>query len=44
MHQFEFDSSKAGHLRTLRQTGEKLKIATSAIIYLLKYVILGLKS
>ena len=24
MHQFEFDSSKAGHLRTLRHTGEKL--------------------
>ena len=24
MHQFEFDSSKVGHLRTLRHTGEKL--------------------
>ena len=24
MHQFEFDSSKAGHLRTLRHAGEEL--------------------
>ena len=24
MHQFEFDSSEAGHLRTPRHTGEKL--------------------
>ena len=24
MHQFEFDSSKVGHLKTLRHTGEKL--------------------
>ena len=24
MHQFEFDSSEAGHLRTLRHTEEKL--------------------
>ena len=34
MHQFEFDSSKVGHLRTLRHTGEKIKQMRQVLLHI----------